>query len=180
MSDPWKKISSKIVYKTQWMKVQEDNVTRPDGKPGTYSYLVTNGPSVMIVPITSDNEIYLIRQFRYTTQNNSWEVPGGNSEGKDLLESAKKELKEETGLVANDWKMVGNFHPESGVLSETGYVFIAKNLVETGIDEKIEEGIFDMKKVSFPKVLKMVSNSEITDGNSVIAIFKAALHLGKI
>lgn len=178
MPNHWKKITSKIIYKTPWIKVRKDKVIRPDGKPGTYSYVETNGPSVMIVPITVNNEIYLIRQFRYTTQNDSWEVPGGNSEGENLLVSAKRELKEETGLLAKNWEMIGNFHPENGVVSETGYVFIAKDLLETGIDKKIEEGIFDMKKVSFEEVLSMVGNSEITDGNSIVAIFKTYLYLG--
>lgn len=176
----WKKLSSKIVYKTPWMKVVEDQVIRPDGNKGMYSYVQTNGDCVMIVPITESNEVYLIKQYRYTKEEDSWEVPGGNSEGEDLLVAAKRELLEESGLEADDWKLIGHSQSMNGITNEKTYVFIAKNIRETENNKMDEEGIHQMKKVLFEQVLEMVKKSEITDGQSIVAISKAALFLKKI
>ena len=174
----WKKLSSKIVYKTPWLKVVEDKVIRPDGTKGMYSYVKTNGDCVMIVPISENNEVYLIKQYRYTKEEDSWEVPGGNSEGEDLLSAAKRELQEESGLTADDWKLIGQSQSMNGITDEKTYVFIARNIRETNSNKMKEEGIHEMKKVPFVEVLEMVKKSEITDGQSVVALVKAALFLG--
>ncbi len=173
----WEKLSSRIVYKTPWIKVIEDKVIKPDGEKGIYSYLKTNGDSVFVVPLTDNNEVYLVKLFRYIIGKWSWEIPGGNSDGEDLLKAAKRELKEETGLVAKSWENVGNFQAMSGVVGEKGHVFIARGLKETKENKKLEENIVEIKKVSFRKALRMIHDNEITDGHSIITLSKAALFL---
>jgi 8-oxo-dGTP pyrophosphatase MutT (NUDIX family) len=107
MKNPWKKLSSRIAYTNPWMTIREDKVIRPDGKKGIYGLMLAPGPSVFVIALTKDKKIYLVKQFRYTFQKPSWELPAGNA-GKDKpLAAAKRELWEETGLTANHWKLFG-------------------------------------------------------------------------
>ena len=174
-SGRWKKLSSKIVYKTPWIRVREDKIIRPDGSHGVYSLVQTKGPAVMIVPISDNNEVYLIKHSRYTVAGDSWEVPGGNSDGEEILSAAKRELVEETGLAAKNWELIGQSQSMNGITDEKTYTFIAKDLKQTKSNAMKEEGILEIKQVPFNKVLEMIKKSEITDGQSIVAIMKAAL-----
>lgn len=178
--NPWKKISSKVVYKNPWVRVVEDSVIRPGGKPGIYAYLETNGPSVFVMAMTDNEEVYLVGLHRYTSGEYSWELPAGNSDGDDLLRAAKRELLEETGIEAVDWKEVGYFWAMNGVVKEKSYVFVAKNLKQTKKDERLEEGIVAIVKVSIAKLILMIKNGELSDSQSISAIMKALLYLGKL
>ena len=177
MKNPWKKLSSKIAYRNPWFKVREDKVIRPNGKRGIYSVIETNGPSVYVVAMTDKDEVYLVRQYRYTTGSFLWEIIGGNSDGETPLAAAKRELQEEAGLVAKRWQEVGKFQVENGIGSEIGYVFIARELKMAISNKMTEEGIDELKKVPFKKALAMIESEEITDGQSIVALTKANLWL---
>lgn len=175
--NPWKKISSKIVYENPWIKVIEDSVIRPDGKQGKYGYVKTNGPSVFIFALTDDDEVNLVGLYRYTSGEYSWELPAGNSEGKDLLKAAKRELLEETGLSAKIWEEAGSFWVMNGVVKEKSYVYIAKGLTQTKQNEMRKEGINAICKVSVKELNRMILNGALTDGQSIAAIMQACLYL---
>lgn len=177
MKNSWKKLSSKIVHQNPWYQVREDKIVRPDGQHGSYFVIKTKGPSVFIVPLTSKNEVYLIKLYRYTSRQNSWEIPGGNSEGEEILTAAKRELMEETGLIAKTWKRIGTFQAMNGIVEEPGNVFIARDISMTGVNDKTGEGITDIKRVPFKKVLGMIAKSEITDAHSIVALTHAWLYL---
>ena len=179
IKNPWKILSTKVVYETPWLKVIEDEVIKPNGGRGTYSYVETRDQSVFIVPLTDKNEVYLICQMRYPTGVESWEIPGGNCDGDDIMIAAKKELQEETGLTAKKWTKIGWFHALNGVCPEVTNVLIAENLSQTGKKETKEEGIVKIKRVPFEKVLEMVEKNEITDGQTISSILKAKLWLEK-
>lgn len=179
MDNPWKKISSKISYQNSWFRVREDEVVRPDGSKGNYGIVETNGPSVFIVALTPELEVYLIKLFRYPTQKWSWELPGGGFSGLAPLEEAKKELQEETGLVASQWISLGSAQVMNGVCNEMSHFFIAKNLKEAENKAK-EEGIVQIKKFPFTEVLEMIKDGEFDDGQSMSAILKASLYLDKL
>lgn len=176
MKNPWKKISSKTVYKNPWIKVREDVVVRPDGRRGIYG-VIENGPSVFIVPLTEKQETYLVGQFRYTTGVFSWEVPGGGSDGRSLLRAAKRELAEETGLTARRWSHVGRFQVFNGFCNEWGHIYIARDIKSTDTSKQGDEGISKMKKVLLKNALKMVRSGEITDSASIVALTRVAMEL---
>lgn len=185
--NPWKKLSSKIVYKNPWFKIIEDKVIKPDGKPGTYSYMKTNGPSVYIVALNENSQFLIVGQYRYTSGKYSWEFPAGNSDGEDLLAAAKREFLEETGHSAHSWEMVGTFWAMNGPVNENCAVFIARELKKIGDDKQsfsankmAEEGINKVRWVSFKELLHMINENRFTDGQSISALAKASLFLFNI
>lgn len=178
MTKSWKTLSSKTVYKNKWYKVVENDVIRPNGDKGVYA-VVESAPSVFIVALTENNEVYLVGLDRYTSGKYSLELPAGGSDYKNPLEAAKRELQEETGLVAGKWKELGSFYPLNGIASEITHVFLAQKLSQTEEHEQHEEGIIEVRKVPFPQVLEMVKAGEITDGQTIASLMLAQLYLQK-
>lgn len=175
---PWRTLSSRIAYSNPWFGVREDKVVRPDGVEGVYNVVETKAPAVFIVPLTEQNQIYLVRLFRYPTQDFSWELPAGNSDGEQPELAARRELLEETGLVADQWETVGTFNAMNGICSERSYVLIARQLHQTQQDSQLEEGISEVQAFPFGEVFDMVRSGAMHDGQSIAAVTKAALHLG--
>ena len=171
-----KKLSSKIVHKNPWFHVRHDKVINPTGKKGDY-FVVVTPPSVFIVALDDRKRVYLIEQHRYPTSMYSVEIPGGRSDGDKPLIGAKRELQEETGLVAKSWKLIGKFQAANGLMSEIGYVYLAQGLTQTTENHQAEEGIVKVTKVPFKKVLKMIKDGQITDGQTITAIHFASQHL---
>jgi 8-oxo-dGTP pyrophosphatase MutT (NUDIX family) len=177
MGNPWKKISSKIVHKNPWYSVRVDTVVKPNGRKGKY-HVVVSKPAVFIVPVNAKKEIVLVGMYRYTTAMYSLEVPAGGSDGQPPLVAAKRELQEETGLVAKKWRKLGKIQVANGIMSERSYCFLATGLTQTNHHEQKEEGIDQMVVASFPEVFKMIRSGDITDGLSIAAITMAAIELG--
>jgi len=174
----WKTLGSRVAYETPWLKIIEDSVITPESKKGNYSFVQTRGDAVFIVPISRDREVYLIGQFRYPTNNYSWEVPAGNAEGQDSLEAAKRELEEETGLLASSWEKVGSYFTANGFSSEATHLFVARSLKETGSHKQEEEGITAVKKVKIEEFFDLVDSGEISDGQTILAVLRALHYLG--
>ena len=103
MSNPLKKISSKIVYKNPWIVIKEDVIQNPDGSKGIYGYLESRN-SCMVIAQNENEEIFLIKAYRYPSNSQGWELPGGGGDNEDLLTASKRELEEETGILANTWE----------------------------------------------------------------------------
>lgn len=173
----WQKLSSRYVLENRWYKVRQDKVVRPDGQEGEYN-VVECGRSVFIVPVTHDGKILLIKLFRYTTQREGWEVPaGGVEQGEEPLAAAKRELKEETGLVSDDWEEVAVFDSMNGMTDALGHVFEVRNLADLNPadydvrgDDQAEEGITDMRAFSPEEVVRMIREGQILDAPSIAAL----------
>lgn len=174
--NPWKKLSSKVVYENQWFSVREDEVEKPGDRTGVYG-VVETPPSVFIIALTEGNEIYLTGLYRYPTGKYGLEVPAGGSDNQDLLEAAKRELLEEVGLTAKIWEKVGSFTPWNGISSEVSHVFMAKDLQEMGTEIDPNEGIIEIRKIVFEKVFDLVKSGEISDGQTISALTLAKIHL---
>lgn len=172
----WKKVSSKIAYQNKYFQVREDDVIKPDGGKGTY-FVIELPQSVMIVAITSENEVYLVGQNRYTTNMYSWEIPGGSSEGQDILIAAKRELQEETGLVSEEWEELGINQVLNGSTNKIFHILLAKNTIQTNNNKQEEDGISKMEKIPYKKVLEMIASGEITDSETISSLTLVALKL---
>lgn len=177
--NPWKTISSKIVYENPWFKVREDETEKPGNRTGVYGVVLTP-PTVFTVALNEKDEIYLIGMFRYPTGKYGLELPAGGSDNQDLLEAAKRELVEETGVKAKTWEKAGEFTPWNGISDEVSHVFIARDVEETDNQIDPNEGILEVRKVAFEKVFDLVKSGEISDGQTISALTLAKIHLGKI
>lgn len=179
----WRTHRSRTVYENPWIRVREDEVTRPDGGAGVYGVVEVRQPAVFVVPVTDADEVVLVELDRYPTGRRSLEVPAGGSDGQDPLVAARRELAEETGLVADDWRELGEVFSLNGVCHAPGRVFLARGLRAPGgpgADGQAEEGIVATHRLPWPDVLARVADGTITDGESVAALMHAAVALGRV
>ncbi len=129
MTNPWRTLGSRLVYANRWIRVREDRVIRPDGGEGIYG-VVEIRPSVGIVALNDAGEIALVGQWRYPHGKLTWEIPrGGSQEGEtDMLEVARRELREEAGVEARHWTPLGRTDVNNGVTTDTEHLFLATGL----------------------------------------------------
>lgn len=176
--NPWKTRSKKKIYDNPWITLEEHRVITPSGKEGIYGKVHFKNRAMAIVPIDQEGNTWLVGQFRYTLDEYSWEIPmGGGPINQDLLESAKRELKEETGLSASKWTELMKIHTSNSVTDEWGLIYLAEELTE-GETEFEDTEVLQIKKLPFDEALAMVMRGEITDSISVAGLLKAARILG--
>ena len=173
--NPWTKIDVRTVYDNPWIHVEEHQVLDPKGNPTIYGVVHAKNLAVGILPLDKDNYTWLVGQFRFPLDRYSWEiVEGGGKQGVEPIESAKRELKEETGIIANDWQHLITIHTSNCIADETAIIFVARDLT-FGESEPDDNEQLQVAKVHFDDVYQMVLDGEITDSMSVAAIFKAKL-----
>jgi ADP-ribose pyrophosphatase len=170
---PWTTLAARAIYDNPWIDLTEYDIVNPSGKKGIYGKVHFKSKAVGIVALDDARNTYLVGQYRYTLNTWSWEIPeGGSPLGGDVLESAKRELKEETGLAANRWTLLQQVHLSNSVSDEEGFIFLAEGLVSG--KQALEETEADLKvrKLPFEEALRMVMEGEITDSLSVIGILR--------
>ena len=175
IKNPWITLSSEEKYNNRWISVNEYQVLNPAGGKGIYGKVHFKNKAIGIIPFDENGNTWLVGQFRYPLNEWSWEIPEGGGPLQDLvLQSAQRELKEETGITAKMWTEILRAHLSNSVSDEEAFVFLAEDL-EFG-DRQLEETEIDMKiwKLPFAKALDMVMKNEITDSLSVMGILKVA------
>jgi len=177
MSQPpknkWQTISVKPIYENPWIKLDEHQVINPGGGKGIYGKVHFRNKAIGIIPLDKDNNTWLVGQHRYTLNEWSWEIPeGGGPLHLDTLESAKRELREETGIIAQRWTEIAKVHLSNSVSDEVGYVFVAEDLEEGNLNREETEADMLVKKIPLTEAIEMVNRGEITDSLSVIGLLK--------
>ena len=168
--NPWTVIESKEVYENPWISVTEFDVINPSGGAGIYGKVHFKNRALGIIPIDNEGQIWLVGQFRFTLDAFSWEIPeGGGPLGTDPLESAKRELKEETGLIADNWEKLLEIHLSNSVSDEFGIIYLATGLRQ-GVSEPEETEKLHIRKISLEDAYNMVLKHQITDSMSIAAI----------
>ncbi len=176
---PYQRKSSKVVYESEWIRVLEDEVVHPDGRPGIYSVIEQPpGPGVWIVALNHQNEICMVTQYRYPHNKKSVEVPGGFTDHQEPLFAAKRELREETGLAAEQWENIGKLNVMSGATRIGGDIFVARKLKEVSGAEQEDEGITNCEFVAFNDVIKLIKNQSIIESITISVILRAGLATG--
>ncbi|HSL00628.1 MAG TPA: NUDIX domain-containing protein [Rubrobacteraceae bacterium] len=172
--NPWLTLSSKEVYDNPWITVREDRVVRPDGEPGIYGVVHYKNIAVGILAV-EDDHVYLVGQYRYPLGRYSWEIPeGGCPQGEEPLRAAQRELREETGLQAARWRMLGEAYLSNSVADEHAVWFLATGLV-TGEWEPEGTERLRVRRVPLGEALNMALEGEITDALSLLALASYAL-----
>jgi 8-oxo-dGTP pyrophosphatase MutT (NUDIX family) len=173
--NPWTTLSSESVYESPWIGLTKNNVLNPNGNPATYSVVHFKNLAIGILPLDKDYNTYIVGQFRYPINQYSWEMPeGGGHLDVPPLQSAKRELHEETGIKAGKWTKIQEMHLSNSVSDEFCILYVAQDLsygeAEPEDDEKLE-----VRKLHFDELYKMVQNGEVTDSMTVAGVLKAKL-----
>ncbi len=173
---PWKITSSELKYKNPWIQVREDKVTAPDGTPGLFGVIkIKEGVSVLA--IDDQGCVYLTKEFHYALGRESIEVASGGIEtGETPLEAAKRELKEELGIDAQEWTELGTTDPLTTFVEKNTFLYLARKL-KFGTPKVDSNEIITPVKVKLEKAVEMIMNNEITHGASCVTILKAKHYL---
>lgn len=181
-TNPWTKKSEKIVYDNPWMTVREHQVIDPSGNDTIYGVVSAKHLAVGIIPLDEHDNTWLVGQFRYPLGLYSWEiVEGGGKFHIDPVESAKRELKEETGLEAREYTKILEMQTSNCISDEIAIIYVAKGITE-GIASPDDDERLKVVKIPFAEAYRLVMEGKIKDGMSVGGILKTHLLMqqGKI
>ena len=176
----WQTIGKRELLDNEYFRVREDEVIRPDGKPGKYFVVEFHHEGVGVVAMTGDGKVYLVRQFRYPIGADTWEIPSGSTEPQeDLRASAARELKEEVGLEAASWTYLGVARTEVSNTTASFHIFLAEDLSQ---HEPHRDGTEDIKVRVIPleDALGEIDSGEIFSANTIVALERVSRRLNSL
>jgi 8-oxo-dGTP pyrophosphatase MutT (NUDIX family) len=176
-SNPWKINGEKLIYHNPWIALTEYDVINPNGGKGIYGKVHFKNIAVGVLVLDENLDTYLVGQYRFTLNAYSWEMPeGGCLVGLEPLDSAKRELLEETGLIAEEWTELFQMHLSNSVSDELAIIYLARQLHQGEAEPEETEQLI-VKKLPFAEMVNMVENGAITDSMTVAAVYKVQLLL---
>jgi ADP-ribose pyrophosphatase len=165
----WETLESRYLWQSPWYNLRQDRLRTQDGHEFTYT-IVEHPGAVWVVPVTTDGQVVLIRNYRHTVVDWCYEVPaGGLSEVLSPEEVAQHELLEEVGGTAAELHYVGQFYTSNGISNEVAYVYLATG-VELGETQREPTELMEMRLVPVEEALRMARKGEISDGPSALAL----------
>ena len=172
---PWTRRARRVAYDNPWITVWHDEVARPDGSPGIYGVVHFENHAVGAVVLDAEDRVLLVGQHRYTLDAYSWELPeGGVPPDESPLEGAQRELREETGVEAGDWREIVRFHLSNSISDEAGTIFAARATSHgTATPEPTED--LAVRWVPFAEAVEMASDGRITDAMTILGLQQVAL-----
>ncbi|MDX8386265.1 MAG: NUDIX hydrolase [Gallionella sp.] len=163
-------LESNVVYEGSFLQVRKDSVSLPDGGVSSREY-ITHPGAVAILALLDNGKLVMERQFRYAPQQEFIELPAGKIDhGEDILATAKRELLEETGYVANEWSHLSTVWPCIGYADERMEYFIARGLTHQG--RQLDEGEFlEVFELSLVDALEWIKQGKINDSKTILGLF---------
>ncbi|PQA87118.1 NUDIX domain-containing protein [Hyphococcus luteus] len=176
---PWRITDEREIFDNPWINLADHKVIHPDGTPGEYGVVRFKNLAVGVLPIDAEGKATLVGQHRFPLDKYSWELPeGGGKRDVPPLDSAKRELEEETGLRAREWERLCEFDISNSVTDERAVCYLAWDLSEGEAAPDPSEAL-TIKQVFFKDLLEMVMSGEITDSLTIVMVMTAyikALH----
>jgi 8-oxo-dGTP pyrophosphatase MutT (NUDIX family) len=174
---PWTTVKEEERYRSPWIAVSQHEVIDPSGRPGIYGVIHFVNLAVGIVPLDDDLNTWIVGQYRYPTQTYSWEIPeGGGKRDLPPLESAVRELREETGISARRWTEILRMDLSNSASDEQAIIYVAQDL-DFHAPEPDHNEELALRKLPFAELFGMVMRGEITDSLTVAAVMKVKLML---
>jgi len=174
---PWKVLSEELKYESPWIKVHKHEVIDPGGHPGEYGVIHFKNLAVGIVPLDEDLNTWIVGQYRYPLQKYSWEIPeGGGDRNVPPIDSAKRELREETGLVAERWEEILRMDLSNSASDEHAIIYVATGLTQFEPEPDHDEELA-LRKLPFDELYGMVERGEVLDSLTVAAVLKIRILL---
>lgn len=166
--------SQEYMFKGRIINLRRDVAILPDGSEANREVVEHNG-GVCVLPLTENNEIIFVKQFRYPYMEELLEIPAGKRDSKDEdpLSCGKRELREETGAESDNFVFLGELYPSPGYVNEVIYMYYADNLTYGECDPDDDE-FLDLVKIPFDKAVEMVVSGEIKDAKTQAAVLKVA------
>lgn len=163
-------LDSQVVYKGGFFDVNKDRIRLPDGGEATREYIRHPG-AVVILPLFEDGTVLVERQFRYPLHRVFVEFPAGKIDrGEERLTSAMRELEEETGYTASDWRYVTTIHNAIGYSDEQLFVYLAQGL-KAGTAHCDEEEFIQTYRMPLDELMQWVKEGKVSDVKTVIGTF---------
>jgi len=176
-NNPWHTREVRDIYDNPWIKLEEHQVTNAAGKPGIYGKVCFKNQAIGIIPLDPQGNTWLVGQYRYPLHEWSWEIPmGGSPLSEDCAETARRELQEETGLLAGKLTRILHLHTSNSVTDEQAYVYLAQQL-QPGATAFEETEVIEVKKLPLAEAILMAQDGRITDAISVAGLLHLALNL---
>lgn len=170
---PWRRLRTQEVYDNPWIRVTHEQVVTPAGTDGIYGVVHFKSRALGIIPLDADGCTWLVRQFRYTLNCDLWEIPmGGGALHDDPLQAAQRELAEETGLRAAQWREIMRLHVSKSVTDEEGIVYVARDLSPGPSRLEHTEADLEVLRLPFAEAVQWVMDGRITDVISCAALLK--------
>jgi 8-oxo-dGTP pyrophosphatase MutT (NUDIX family) len=169
----WTCLTREPVFDNPWIRLDKCETVAPTGRPAHYGMVHFKNRAIGVLPLFENGDILLVGQHRFTTADYSWEIPeGGGPLSEDPLVAAKRELREETGLAAADWRQVMRFHLSNSVTDEEGYGFLALGLSE-GAAAPDETEALAIRRLPFHQALRLALEGAMLDMITLTMLLRA-------
>ena len=174
--EPWVTLSTEIALTNPWYSIRRDQVRIHDGSEIAYEWVET-APAVFVVPVTSEGNVLMIRQYRYPVREWCWEIVAGSVDEEDAVSAARRELREEIGGAPETLEEIGWFFGSNALSNQKFIVFLATGAVMSGTTEREATELIRIVPMSAVEALRMAREGEISDGPSALALLMCETRL---
>jgi ADP-ribose pyrophosphatase len=170
---PYRRLSTREVYRNPWFRLREDQVIRPGGSQGIFAVLEMK-PGSSVLALDDEGCVYLTEEYKYALREPTLEVvSGGIDEGESPLDAAKRELREEAGLEAGEWHDLAVLHPFTTAIESPNYMFLARRLRRT--EQRLDDGeVLQIRRIPLAEAVEMVMRGGVVHAASCVLILKAS------
>lgn len=174
-NNPWITHTNEVVYDNAWINVSHRDVTTPTGADGIYGLVHFKNVGIGVIPIDDQDHTWLVGQYRYAIDRYSWEIPeGGGPHNEDPIVAAKRELREECGLLAEHLEPIVHAALSNSVSDEHGLVYVATGLTPTETDPDDTE-VLALRRLPVDEAIDMALRGEIDDSLSLLGLLRLAV-----